>query len=191
METPDIVRYGDGYYWRTIYGIGPYIADYPEQVLLACIVQGWCPRWAMSSFSYQYIFYIYSVDAMQNGIIWMTISQDGAPTNWLVLLLRLWKKNHYGMTTALSVISWYIMAAYQTPACPYCFSAVYPWFSSCQHSRVAFPRPSPPNYQRNIQRSLGDLGDRLYQARAPSSWGQTDSCWHWPAASPLTSDLFL
>ena len=44
METPDIVRYGDGYYRRTIYGIGPYIADYPEQVLLACIVQGWCPR---------------------------------------------------------------------------------------------------------------------------------------------------
>ncbi|KAF8151393.1 hypothetical protein B0H34DRAFT_664731, partial [Crassisporium funariophilum] len=27
-----------------IYGIGPYIADYPEQALLACIVSGWCPR---------------------------------------------------------------------------------------------------------------------------------------------------
>jgi hypothetical protein len=58
METPDIVRYGDGYYRRTIYGIGPYIADYPEQVLLACVVQGWCPRWVMSSFSYDYISYI-------------------------------------------------------------------------------------------------------------------------------------
>ncbi|KJA19664.1 hypothetical protein HYPSUDRAFT_69092 [Hypholoma sublateritium FD-334 SS-4] len=34
MEAPEI----------TIYGLGPYIADYPEQVLLACIVQGWCPR---------------------------------------------------------------------------------------------------------------------------------------------------
>ena len=44
MVTPDIVRYGDGYYRRTIYGLGPYIADYLEQVLLACIVQGWCPR---------------------------------------------------------------------------------------------------------------------------------------------------
>jgi len=41
----DVVRYGDGYYRRTIYGIGPYIADYPEQVLLACVLQGWCPRW--------------------------------------------------------------------------------------------------------------------------------------------------
>ncbi|KAI9431281.1 hypothetical protein H4582DRAFT_2113489 [Lactarius indigo] len=27
-----------------IYSIGPYIADYPEQALLACTVQGWCPR---------------------------------------------------------------------------------------------------------------------------------------------------
>lgn len=28
-----------------IWGIGPYIADYPEQVLLSCIVQGWCARY--------------------------------------------------------------------------------------------------------------------------------------------------
>jgi hypothetical protein len=48
METPEIVRYGDGHFRRTIYGIGPYIADYPEQVLLACIVQGWCPRLGIS-----------------------------------------------------------------------------------------------------------------------------------------------
>ncbi|KDR77955.1 hypothetical protein GALMADRAFT_94455 [Galerina marginata CBS 339.88] len=44
MEKPEVVRYADGHYRRTIYGLGPYIADYPEQVLLACIVQNWCPR---------------------------------------------------------------------------------------------------------------------------------------------------
>ncbi|KAJ7589438.1 hypothetical protein C8J56DRAFT_1049095 [Mycena floridula] len=44
MEEPQLVRYGDGYYRKTIWGIGPYIADYPEQCLLACIVQGWCAR---------------------------------------------------------------------------------------------------------------------------------------------------
>ncbi|KAH9959514.1 hypothetical protein BJV74DRAFT_880098 [Russula compacta] len=27
-----------------IYGVGPYIADYPEQALLACVVLGWCPK---------------------------------------------------------------------------------------------------------------------------------------------------
>ena len=35
----------DGHYRRIIYGLGPYIADYPEQVLLTCVVQGWCPMY--------------------------------------------------------------------------------------------------------------------------------------------------
>ncbi|KAG1807397.1 hypothetical protein EV424DRAFT_1647048 [Suillus variegatus] len=44
MTKPEVVRFGDGHYRRVIYGLGPYIADYEEQVLLACIVQFWCPR---------------------------------------------------------------------------------------------------------------------------------------------------
>ena len=44
MNEPEIVRCADGYFRRVIYGLGPYIADYPEQALLACIVQGWCTR---------------------------------------------------------------------------------------------------------------------------------------------------
>ncbi|CAK5280852.1 unnamed protein product [Mycena citricolor] len=42
MTTPEVVRFGDGHFRKVIYGLGPYIADYPEQVLLACVVQGWC-----------------------------------------------------------------------------------------------------------------------------------------------------
>ena len=44
MTTPEVVRCPDGHFRRVIYGLGPYIADYPEQALLACIVQGWCPK---------------------------------------------------------------------------------------------------------------------------------------------------
>ena len=44
MTVPEVVRFPDGHFRKVIYGIGPYIADYPEQALLACIVQGWCPR---------------------------------------------------------------------------------------------------------------------------------------------------
>ncbi|KAI1790338.1 hypothetical protein LXA43DRAFT_1083303 [Ganoderma leucocontextum] len=43
MTTPEVVRCPDGHFRRAIWGIGPYIADYPEQVLVANIVQGWCP----------------------------------------------------------------------------------------------------------------------------------------------------
>ncbi|KAG2035207.1 hypothetical protein BDR03DRAFT_983812 [Suillus americanus] len=44
MTTPDVVCCPDGHYRRVIYGLGPYIADYPEQVLLSGIVTGWCPK---------------------------------------------------------------------------------------------------------------------------------------------------
>ncbi|KAH9959507.1 hypothetical protein BJV74DRAFT_880099 [Russula compacta] len=44
MTTPDVVHCPDGHFQWEIYGMGPYIADYPEQVWLATPVQGWCPK---------------------------------------------------------------------------------------------------------------------------------------------------
>lgn len=44
MTVPEVVRCPDGHFRRAIYTLGPYIADYPEQVWLAGIVQGWCPK---------------------------------------------------------------------------------------------------------------------------------------------------
>lgn len=43
-EKPKIVQCPDGHFHRAIFSIGPYIADYPEQVWLTGIVQGWCPK---------------------------------------------------------------------------------------------------------------------------------------------------
>ena len=42
MTTWDIVRCADDHFRRVIYGIGPYIADYPEQSTAAGTVYGWC-----------------------------------------------------------------------------------------------------------------------------------------------------
>jgi hypothetical protein len=44
MSKAEVVRCPDGHFRRAIYGLGPYIADYPEQVLVACIVQNWCVK---------------------------------------------------------------------------------------------------------------------------------------------------
>ncbi|KAI0000685.1 hypothetical protein BJV74DRAFT_876935 [Russula compacta] len=44
MTTPEVVKCPDGHFRWAIYGLGLYIADYPEQVWLAAIVQGWCPK---------------------------------------------------------------------------------------------------------------------------------------------------
>ena len=51
MTVPEVVRCFDDHFRRIIYSLAPYIADYPEQVLLTCIVQGWCPRY-ISFFTY-------------------------------------------------------------------------------------------------------------------------------------------
>lgn len=45
MTTPEVVRFPDSHFRKVIYGLGPYIADYPEQVLLTGIVQTWCPKY--------------------------------------------------------------------------------------------------------------------------------------------------
>jgi hypothetical protein len=47
MSTPRIVRCSDGKFRRAILGLGPYIADYPEQCLLSSVVQGWCPKYEL------------------------------------------------------------------------------------------------------------------------------------------------
>lgn len=44
MSVPKVVKCADGHFRKAIFGLGPYIADYPEQCMLACIVQGWCPK---------------------------------------------------------------------------------------------------------------------------------------------------
>lgn len=42
MHEWDVVRCADHHFRRAIYGLGPYIADYPEQTLAAGTVYGWC-----------------------------------------------------------------------------------------------------------------------------------------------------
>ena len=45
MSQPWLTQCADGHYRYVIYSLGPYIADYPEQALLTCIVQGWCAQY--------------------------------------------------------------------------------------------------------------------------------------------------
>ncbi|KAH9855876.1 hypothetical protein C2E23DRAFT_723172 [Lenzites betulinus] len=44
MSRPQVILCSDNHYRRVIYGIGPYIGDYPEQTLVACVVQKWCAK---------------------------------------------------------------------------------------------------------------------------------------------------
>ncbi|KAG0692872.1 hypothetical protein DFH29DRAFT_985642 [Suillus ampliporus] len=44
MTEYEVLHCADGHFRRVIYGLGPYIADYEEQVVLSCIVRNWCPK---------------------------------------------------------------------------------------------------------------------------------------------------
>ena len=70
MTTPRVTRCGDGHYRRIIYCLGPYIADYLEQVLLACIVQGWCPRY-VQPYSNDTTDSDYPEDVQRQGMTWI------------------------------------------------------------------------------------------------------------------------
>lgn len=44
MTAPVIRRCPDGHFRRVIYDLVAFIADYPKQILLTGIIQGWCPK---------------------------------------------------------------------------------------------------------------------------------------------------
>ncbi|KAH8977840.1 hypothetical protein EDB86DRAFT_2816711 [Lactarius hatsudake] len=44
MTEPKVMKCPDGHFCHTIFGLGPYIADYPKQVYLSGIVSTWCPK---------------------------------------------------------------------------------------------------------------------------------------------------
>ena len=44
MTIPEVVKCPDGHYHYAMYSFGPYIGDYPEQVLLTNVIQMWCPK---------------------------------------------------------------------------------------------------------------------------------------------------
>jgi len=43
MTSPEVIQCPNRHFCCAIFSIGPYIADYPEQVWLTVIVNGWCP----------------------------------------------------------------------------------------------------------------------------------------------------
>jgi hypothetical protein len=87
MTTPDVVLCPDGHFRQAIYSIGPYIADYPEQVWLAGIVQGWCPKYVSLHLVSSTVLNPVHPDAMRNLEIWMTRMRTVEPMKELILSL--------------------------------------------------------------------------------------------------------
>ena len=56
MTKPEVVQCPDHHFRRVLWGLAPYIANYQEQLTVACIVQYWCV-WYVINLDYSYISY--------------------------------------------------------------------------------------------------------------------------------------
>ena len=77
MTTPEVVKCPDRHFRRAVYGLGPYIADYPEQVWLSAIVQGWCPKSVTTCTTFPNAHR--SIDVMHAPMTWMRLVLDDEP----------------------------------------------------------------------------------------------------------------
>ena len=107
MTTPEVVQCPDRHFRRAIFSIGPYIADYPEQVWLTATVQNWCPKYAIYRFHKSLLTYC-GVDAMLGLTTWMIpplicvrMRRLISFANYLILAL-------FGMSMAFNWMLWYV-----------------------------------------------------------------------------------
>jgi len=104
MLHPVIRRCPDGHFHRVIYDLAAYIADYPEQVYLAGVVQNWCLKYNHFLIIWRIQLILYLID-VQRCII---ISMAKGVVNPMSTLGDLWKssiRSCYGTNMGLTMTS--------------------------------------------------------------------------------------
>lgn len=162
MSTPDIVKCPDGHFRRAIYGIGPYIADYPEQVLVAGVVYGWCVRYGLgiscvTMFANDLQRCIAPAkDLDQNFGNSMYRSREHADLcSELLSTAELWEQ--YGLLDDFAVRALILSSKLTT----HTTLAIHPRFSSGRYLRDNITRYFTSSNKRRLQRSFGRLGRRV------------------------------
>jgi len=106
MRAPVICRCPDRHFRSVIYNLVAFIADYPEQVMLTGIIQGWCPKWAWKN-KVPRIFWLSVSDAQHFQIIltqMLAIAPQCIQNAWFPSsILR-----HYGLNMGLMITSLYV-----------------------------------------------------------------------------------
>lgn len=108
MTTPEVVRCFDNYFRRVIYSLSTYIADYPEQALLTCIVQGWCPRCVCFRFFTRHHLHVFRCTTGKNNLENPGGRRSNEHTELLVRALELgelWED--YGLVGDIIVCSFF------------------------------------------------------------------------------------
>jgi hypothetical protein len=108
--TPVVRRCPDGHYHRVIYDLAAFIADYPEQVMLAGIVQNWCAKSVHSIFLAFSQINVISLDALHHPKISMIAPLNAVPVNILTFWSRALRPPNYGISMVLMTTLWYVVS---------------------------------------------------------------------------------
>jgi Plavaka transposase len=108
MVKPKLVKCPDGHFHHAIFSLGPYIADYNEQVWLPGIVSNWCPKYVLS-LTWMYIISYLTLDVMLIQKI-LTV-QEVAPDfmKWIISSYQPSIQASFGTNMELDMISWSVL----------------------------------------------------------------------------------
>ena len=104
MTALKVILCPDGHYHWAIFSLGPYIVDYPEQCLLVCIVQEWCPWYVYVYFSILILILLVLVAMLHQMILILddSFNDPRLIQNYCVMVVRY---RNCGVTMELSVKS--------------------------------------------------------------------------------------
>jgi hypothetical protein len=118
MLKPEVTCFGNGHYRRILYGLGPYIADYEEHVLLTSIVRNWCPRFASLALRAVLLMFNTLKDVSLPVENWMTMKHyaDARHTE------RLSSRKTRLMSCGVILVLWGLLWYYSFACCSVCLT---------------------------------------------------------------------
>lgn len=156
MTMPEVTLCPDGHFCWVIYSLGLYVVNYSKQALVARIVQEWC------------LICLVHQKKLDKGE--KSDLQTKVHTQSVIKMMdrqSLW--DNYSIDKDVIVSSFFIFTFFSewNNLC-FCCLAIYCPLSKSQHLQTCFQRHSLPAYQRDVQRSFGDMNSSLHQREAPN-----------------------
>ena len=102
-----VIRCPDGHFRHAIFSLGPYIADYPEQVWLSGVVSNWCPKYVSVMLHCTWIVNKY-LGVMLSQQILMALEVINAHMKRQTFSSTLLIQESYGMSLGSGMILWLV-----------------------------------------------------------------------------------
>jgi len=181
MTTPEVIKCPDGHFHRAVYGLRPYITDYPEQDWLAAIVQRSKFYIHFEKFDLQKHSNKFDrCNAPPNNLNWPNSHQQThKKTDFLIStwdLGTLW--SDFGICVDIVVRH---PPIFQVHILKQTLVAIHTWLPSCWHPWTLNTGFAPSGHQKDIQESYCNVGQPVPAQRTWRGLCTWDYCRYWPS----------